>query len=60
MPRIDQGRFHDEGEYAMNKFWTHEHEELIRTVDSIISIVFQILMLTVQLYGLHYIMTHSR
>jgi hypothetical protein len=43
----------------MKKFWTHEHEETIRTVDSIISIVFQIVMLSVQLYGLHYIMTHS-
>ena len=45
----------------MNKpFWTHEHEELIRTVDSMVSIVFQIIMLAVQLYGLHWIMTHSR
>jgi hypothetical protein len=39
--------------------WNHETEELIRTVDSIISIIFQIIMLGVQLYGLHYIMTHS-
>jgi hypothetical protein len=43
----------------MKKFWTHEHEELIRTIDSIISIIFQIMMLGVQLYGLHFIMTHS-
>jgi hypothetical protein len=44
----------------MKKFLNHENEELIRTVDSIISIVFQIAMLAVQLYGLHWIMTHSR
>jgi hypothetical protein len=44
----------------MNKFLNHETEELIRTVDSMISIVFQVIMLGVQLYGLHWIMTHSR
>jgi len=42
------------------EFWTPQHDELIRTVDSIISIVFQIIMLGVQVYGLHWIMTHSR
>ena len=41
-------------------FWTHEHEELIRTIDSMVSIVFQVVMLAVQLYGLHWIMTHPR
>lgn len=43
----------------MKKFLTHEVEELIRTVDSMISILFQIIMLAVQLYGLHWIMTHT-
>lgn len=44
----------------MKKFLNHDTEELIRTVDSMISIVFQVVMLGVQLYGLHWIMTHSR
>lgn len=44
----------------MKKFLNHDTEELIRTVDSMISIVFQVMMLGVQLYGLHWIMTHSR
>jgi hypothetical protein len=43
----------------IKKFLNHETEELIRTVDSMISIVFQIIMLAVQLYGLHWIMTHT-
>ena len=36
----------------------HEKEELIRTVDSIVSIVLQLVTLAVQVYGLHYIVTH--
>jgi hypothetical protein len=40
--------------------WNKETEELIRTVDSIISVFFQVVMLGVQLYGLHFIMTHSK
>ena len=35
------------------------HKETIRTVDSIVSIVFQVIMLGVQLYGLRWIMTHT-
>jgi len=35
---------------------SHEAKETIRTVDSFISILFQIATLGVQLYGLHYIM----
>lgn len=36
----------------------HDREELIRTVDSVISIALQVTTLAVQIYGLHYIMTH--
>jgi len=57
-PHTPKGRV-SAAKITMKKFWTHEHEETIRTVNSIISIVFQIVMLSVQLYGLHYIMTHS-
>lgn len=44
----------------MKKFLNHDTEETIRTIDSMISILFQVVMLGVQLYGLHWIMTHSR
>lgn len=44
----------------IKRFLNHDTEELIRTIDSIISIVFQVVMLGVQIYGLHWIMTHSR
>ena len=36
----------------------HEKEELIRTVDSIVSFVLQLATLAVQIFGLHYIMSH--
>ncbi len=35
-----------------------DREAKIRTVDSVISILLQVTTLAVQIYGLHYIMTH--
>jgi hypothetical protein len=37
----------------------HDQKETLRTIDSFVSILFQVVMLGVQVYGLHYIMTHS-
>jgi hypothetical protein len=36
----------------------HNREEFIRTLDSIVSIVLQLITLGVQVFGLRYIMTH--
>ena len=41
-------------------FGSHEREELIRTIDSVIALFIQILQLAVTVYGLHFMMTHSR
>jgi hypothetical protein len=38
----------------------HEREEFLRTIDSVVGIFLQLLTLMVQIYGLHYIMTHPR
>jgi uncharacterized membrane protein len=38
----------------------HNREEFIRTLDSIVSVVLQLVTLGVQIFGLHYIMTHPR
>lgn len=37
----------------------HDREELIRTVDSVISIVIQFASLSIQAYGLWYITHHT-
>ena len=36
----------------------HAKEELIRTIDSMLSLVLQLAQLAATLVGLHYIMTH--
>ena len=36
----------------------HNREEFIRTLDSLISIVLQLITLGVQIFGLHYIIHH--
>ena len=41
-------------------FNDHNREEYIRTVDSLISIVLQVVTLGVQCFGLWYIMHHPR
>ena len=46
-------------EFAMMKLFNdHNREEYIRTIDSIISIVLQVLTLTIQCFGLWWIMHH--
>lgn len=41
-------------------FEDHAKYEFIRTLDSVLSVILQVTTLAVQIYGLHFIMTHSR
>jgi hypothetical protein len=38
----------------------HNREEFIRTLDSLVGIVLQVITLGVQVFGLYYIMHHPR